>query len=143
MVRKIASLALGLLILAAIVAGIIQLIQRPHAQLTRVKVGSRDEVYYYHSATKEEAAALGEALRKTGFLNDRGTTVILSKGTAGTSVSFALNDGAWDHPETIYTFEEIGRRIASAIGGFPIQVRLIDSRRVLHKELNVGKIAVG
>jgi hypothetical protein len=133
----------ALLLVAIIVTGTIELVQRPRTKLTRVLIGSHDEVYYYHAATPEEARALGAALQKTGFLNDRGTTVLLSKGTAGTLVSFALNDGAWDHPDTVYSFEEIGRRIATSIGGFPIKVRLIDSHRVLHKELTVGKYLAG
>lgn len=145
--RKLAgsalNLGLGLLLVATIVGGGIQLIRRPRTQLTRVTIGARDEVYYYHAATREEAAALGQALRKTGFLNDRGTTVLLSKGTAGTVVSFVLNDGSWDHPDTVYAFEEIGRRIATSVGGFPITVRLIDSKRLMHKELAVGKAMVG
>ena len=134
---------IGLLLLATIVTGAIELVQRPRTKLSRVAIGSHDEVYYYHAATPEEARALGAALQKTGFLNDRGTTVLLSKGTDGTLVSFALNDGAWNHPDTIYSFEEIGRRVATSIGGFPIKVRLIDSHRLLHKELTVGKLAVG
>ena len=134
---------IGLLLIATIVTGAIELVQRPRTKLTRVMIGSHDEVYYYHAATPEEARALGAALQKTGFLNDRGTTVLLSKGTAGTLVSFALNDGAWDHPDTVYSFEEIGRRVATSIGGFPIKVRLIDSERLLHKELTVGKLVVG
>lgn len=133
---------LGLLLLGTVAAGVVELITRPRTQLNRVIIGAKDEVYYYHSATPEEARSLGEALKATGFFNGRGTTVLLSKGTAGTSVSFVLNDGGWDHPETIYSFEEIGRRIAGSIGGFPITVRLIDSRRVLHKELAVGKAIV-
>ncbi|MDR3699229.1 MAG: hypothetical protein P4L56_06305 [Candidatus Sulfopaludibacter sp.] len=134
---------IGLLLLATLVTGAIELVQRPRTKLTRVPIGSHDEVYYYHAATPEEARALGAALQKTGFLNDRGTTVLLSKGTGGTLVSFALNDGAWNHPDTVYSFEEIGRRIATSIGGFPIKVRLIDSHRLLHKELTVGKHMVG
>jgi len=134
---------IGFLLLATIVTGGIQLARRPRTKLTRVIVGTRDEVYYYHAATPEDARALGTALQKTGFLNDRGTTVLLSKGTDGTLVSFVLNDGAWDHPDTVYTFEEIGRRIATSVGGFPIKVRLIDSHRILHKELTVGKEIIG
>ncbi len=133
----------ALLTVGIIVTGAIQLAERPRAKLTRVIVGTKDEVYYLHAATPAEARALGEALQKTGFLNDRGTTVLLSKGTAGTQISFVLNDGAWDHPGTVYSFEEIGRRVATAVGGFPIQVRLIDSKRLLHKELTVGKESVG
>ncbi len=133
----------AVLLIAVIVIGAVQLANRPHAKLTRVVIGSHDEVYYLHAATPEEARSLGDALRKTGFLNDRGTTVLLSKGTDGTLVSFVLNDGAWDHPETVYSFEEIGRRVATSVGGFPIKVRLIDYHRVLHKELTVGKETVG
>lgn len=145
--RSIASNALTvgivILVLATIGAAVYQLVYRPRTRLTRVIVGSRDEVYYYHAATPQEARALGGALVKTGFFNDRGTTVLLSKGTAGTVVSFVLNDGGWDHPDAVYSFEEIGRRVATSIGGFPIKVRLIDAHRLLHKELNVGKIIVG
>jgi hypothetical protein len=141
--RNAFLVGLGLLLVVTIAAGAIELFRRPRTQLTRVMIGSRDEVYYYHAATRRDAAALGEALRNTGFLNDRGTTVLLSKGTAGTVVSFALNDAAWDHPDTVYSFEEIGRRIATSIGGFPIKVRLIDSKRILHKELAVGKVIIG
>jgi hypothetical protein len=141
--KRVAAYFLGLLLLATVVAGTVELVRRPRTQLTRVAIGSKDEVYYYHAATKEEARALGEALRKTGFLNDRGTSVILSKGTAGTLVSFVLSNGGWDHPDTVASFEEIGRRVATSAGGFPIKVRLIDEKRLLHKELTVGKAMIG
>ena len=111
--------------------------------LPKVVVGTRDEIYYSHAATKEDAVALGQALQATGFLNDRGTTVLLSKGTAGTIVSFALNEGAWDRADTVLSFEEIGRRIANSVGGFPLKVRLIDAARSVHKELNIGRVIVG
>jgi hypothetical protein len=68
---------------------------------------------------------------------------LLSKGTAGTIVSFVVNEGAWDHPATVYSFEEIGRRIAPVVGGFPIQLRLIDAERALRRELTVGRVAIG
>jgi hypothetical protein len=141
--RSLASRSLtsgiALLLLGTVAAVIFY---RPHTQLPRVRIGTRDEVYYYHAATPEDARDLGEALVKTGYLNDRGTTVLLSKGTAGTVISFVLNEGGWDHPDAVYSFEEIGRRVAGSIGGFPIKVRLIDSHRVLHKEVNVGKAIV-
>jgi hypothetical protein len=125
------------------VAATVELVRRPRTQLNRVAMGSKDEVYFLHAATREDAEALGTALQKVGFLNNRGTTVLLSKGTAGTLVSFVLSTGGWDHPATIYSFEEIGRRIAGSVGGFPIKVRLIDSHRILHRELTVGKAAIG
>jgi len=141
--KKTAGYIVALLLLATVAIVAVELANRPHATLNRVPIGRKDEVYFLHSATAQEAQALGRALQQVGFLNDRGTTVLLSKGTAGTQVSFVLSEGGWDHPQTIYSFEEIGRRIANVVGGFPIKVRLIDSHRVLHRELNVGKAAIG
>jgi hypothetical protein len=133
--------AIGLSLIATIVAWALHPSKRPPTP--KAVIGSRDEVYYYHAATEADAQALGRALVRVGFLNDRGTTVLLSKGTAGTVVSFVVNEAAWDHAATVYSFEEIGRRIAPAVGGFPIKVRLIDASRALRKELTVGRVTVG
>jgi hypothetical protein len=50
-----------------------------------VVIGSKDEVYYSGSATKEEAQALGGALKANGYFNDEGASgkgadVYLAKG---------------------------------------------------------------
>jgi hypothetical protein len=111
--------------------------------LPKVTVGTNDVVYYSHAAAKADAESLGHALQLTGFFNDRGTSVLLSKGTSGTIVSFALNDGAWDRPETVRSFEEIGRRVAGSIGGYPIHLRLSDVKWGVHKEVAVGKVIAG
>ena len=141
--KKTVSYIVGLLLLASILAAVIQLWTRPRTQLNRVAVGRKDEVYFQHAATREEAQSLGRALQQVGFLNDRGTTVLLSKGTAGTQVSFVLSNEGWNHPDTVYSFEEIGRRVANSIGGLPIKVRLIDEHRIVHRELTVGKTMAG
>jgi hypothetical protein len=131
----------GLALLATIVAwGIYPSRQSVN---TKVVIGTKDEVYYSHAATKEDAESLGQALKGIGFFNDRGTTVLLSKGTAGAVVSFALHAGAWDHPDTVYSFEEIARRVAPAVGAFPITVRLSDSVWTVWKQLVVGRVIVG
>ncbi len=109
----------------------------------RAMVGTKDEVYYSHAATAADAASLGRALQATGFFNDRGTSVLLSKGASGTLVSFALNPGAWNNLPTVLSFEEIGRRIASSVGGFPIEVRLCDTKWGVHKKLAAGKVIAG
>lgn len=111
--------------------------------IPKLIVGTKDEIDYYHAATRQDAQALGRVLQAIGFLNDRGSTVLLSKGPGGTIVTFVLDNGGWDHPATVYSFEEIGRRIAPTIGGYPIEVRLIDWTRSLHKELTVGRVVVG
>jgi hypothetical protein len=132
--------AVGLALLATIVVWGLH----PSTQPVNTKVAiGRDAVYYSHAATKEDAESLGQALKGIGFFNDRGTIVLLSKGRTRAAVSFALQAGAWDHPQTVFSFEEIARRVAPAIGAFPITVRLSDSTWTVHKELEVGKVIVG
>ncbi len=135
------AFGIGLALLAAIVAGGL----RESSDLTnsKVTVGTKDEVYYSHAATKEDARVLGQALKTIGFFDDRGTSVFLSKGKDGTVVSFVLKAGAWKQPGTVLNFEEIGRRIATPVGGFPIKVRLIDAARTVRRELAVGKAIIG
>lgn len=130
----------GAALLATIVVGEIAI---HSTREPKVAIGKNDAVYYYRRATKEDAQALGEALRSTGFFNDRGTNVLLWKGGGPTVVSFAVADGAWDRPRAISNFTEIGRRIATSVGGFPIQVHLIDARRTVHKTMTVGKAIFG
>jgi hypothetical protein len=142
--RKIAA---TLLAAAAGVALVVILVysasHTSNREVPKAIIGTNDAVYYSHAATKSDAELLGHALQVTGFFNNRGTSVLLSKGTSGTIVSFALNDGAWDHPGTVLSFEEIARRVAGSVGGFPIHARLCDSKWGVHKEVIVGKVTAG
>ncbi len=143
--RKTAAIILASVVGLALFAAILYAALHPsaHRGIPKIIVGTSDEVYYSHAATEEDARSLGRALQAIGFFNNRGTAVLLSKGTSGTIVSFVLNDGAWNHPPTVASFEEIGRRIAAAVGGYPIQVRLGDLKWGVHKELVIGKVMVG
>lgn len=142
--RKFAAILLAAAAGVALAVIVFYALSHPSDRaVPKVIVGTNDSVYYSHAATKADAESLGHALQLTGFFNNRGTGVLLSKGTSGTIVSFALNDGAWDHPETVLSFEEIGRRIAGSIGGFPIHVRLCDIKWGVHKEVVVGKAMAG
>ena len=104
-----------------------------------VMIGSKDEVYYSGSATKEDAQALGNALKTSGYFSDKGADVILAKGKDGTIVSFVVKDGFWDQPGTLSSFEGVGRVVAPSVGGFPIQLRLLDSARDIKKESTIGR----
>ncbi len=141
--RRIAANVLASVLGAALV-GIVgyYATHRPHGA-SKVVLQTKDEVYYSHSATSQDAEALGAALELTGFFNGRGVAVQLSKGTSGTIVSFVLNEGGWNHPMTVLSFEEIARRCANSIGGFPVHVRLCDSAWGVHKEVIVGKVDAG
>lgn len=132
------GIGVGLALVALIVGVEIRIHSEP-----RVTIGKNDEVYYYRRATKEDAQSLGEALQKIGFFNDRGTSVLLWIGGGPTIVSFVTNEGAWDHPHAVSNFTEIGRRVAMAVGGFPIQVHLIDAGRNIRRKMTVGKTMIG
>ena len=107
---------------------------------TGVVIGSKDEVYYSGSATRQDAQSLGNALKANGFFTDRGADVFLSKGSDGTIVSFVVNKDFLNQPGTLISFEEVGRQIAPTVGGFPIHVRLMNPEREVKQESVVGKL---
>jgi hypothetical protein len=106
---------------------------------TSVVIGSKDEVYYSGSATKQDAQTLGNALKANGFFSDRGADVFLSKGKDGAIVSFVVKKEFLEQPGILASFEEVGRQIAPAVGGFPIQVRLITRMREVKQKSTVGE----
>ncbi len=88
-------------------------------------IGSKDELYYFGSATDAEAQALAQSLKSFGFLRDRGVSVFLSKGNGATAISFVLAEGAWDDPQTVPAFSgSPGRRFRW--WGLPIKLRLVE-----------------
>jgi hypothetical protein len=135
------GLALGI----GLVFAIILFTAHRATEVPTVMVGANDLVYYYAGATKEDAIALGQALKAIGFFADRGAGVVLSKdrGSGGPVVSFILNDGAWDLPDAIFQYGEVGRGVAPSVGGFPLKVRLVDSKLAVKKVLRVGKETIG
>jgi len=136
-----AAAALGAALLV-IVAGVVFLFA--FGQLSsKVIIGTKDEVFYSGAATKQDALALGQALKQAGYFQDRGISARISKDKDGTAVGFVLQDGMWDRPEMVSGAEELGREIAPAIGGFPIQVRLMNSAQDTLKHMTVGKAVVG
>jgi hypothetical protein len=146
--RKAASNGLALGIGLTLVAMMVVWGLRPSGHVTNTKVpkviiGASDLVYYSHAATEQDARVMGQALKTIGFFTDKGASVFLSKGRNGTEVSFVVQEGAWDLPDKVSTYEEIGRRIAVPLGGFPIKVRLIDSAQAVRRELTVGKAIIG
>jgi hypothetical protein len=132
---------------AVLVAGFavltVQVILRPRTSVPKVTIGSKDQVYYTHASTIDDANALGHALQTLGYFIDRGSTVLLSRNKGGTVLSFVLQDGQWSSTAAVASFEEIGRRAAGAVGGLPIEVRLVDSAWRIQKTMQVGKVRIG
>ena len=98
---------------------------------------------YSGTATQADATALGNALKAAGYFQDRGVTVVLSKGTSGTTIGFDVQDGAWNKAGTLETFEEIARGVASSVGGLPVQVQLLSTTQTLEKSGTVGEVDFG
>jgi len=99
-----------------------------------VTIGTKDQVIYSGTATEAEATALGNALKAAGYLQDRGVTVLLSKGTGGTVIGFVVQDGAWNNATDVSAFETIVRGVASTVGGLPIELHLVNSSLVVEKD---------
>ncbi len=89
-------------------------------------IGTKDEIYYLGTATENDAASLGRALRDAGFFMDKGFLVLLSKEDA-TAVSFVVDDGTWNNAATVNDFEVLLRGTASSVGGLPVTLRLLSS----------------
>jgi hypothetical protein len=103
----------------------------------RVVIGSKDEIYYSGKATEAEARSLGASLQSIGYMTDQGVTVLLSKGSDGTIVSFVVKDEAWNQPDMISNFENLAQEIGGSVGGLSIKIRLVDSELEPRKELPV------
>jgi hypothetical protein len=105
-----------------------------------VVIGSKDEVYYSGSATRQDAETLGNALKTDSFFTDRGADVLLDKGKDGTTLSFVVQDKFLSQPGTLPSFEEVARQVAPSVGGFPVQLRLVNTAREVQLESTVGKL---
>jgi hypothetical protein len=97
-------------------------------------IGTKDEIYYFGSATEADARALGRALKTAGFFLDRGFSVFLSKGE-GTVLSLVVREGIWDQPDSVTAYENLARQVAPAVGGLPITLRLINTELAIKKEI--------
>jgi len=99
-----------------------------------VTIGTKDQVQYSGTATYAEAIALGNALKADGYFQDRGVTVLLSKGSSGTIISYVVQDGVWNKPDMVSGFETVTRDVASTVGGLPVEMRLVNSAETVEKD---------
>jgi hypothetical protein len=108
-----------------------------------VTIGTKDQVIYSGTATQTDATALGNELKTAGYFQDRGVTVVLNKGTNGTTISFVVEDGIWNQAGMLSSFEEVARNAAPSVGGLPVQMQLMNSNQVVEKTSTVGEIDMG
>jgi hypothetical protein len=99
-----------------------------------VTIGTKDEVIYSGQATKDQATALGNALKTAGYFQDRGVSVLLKKTSSSTTIGYVVQDGVWDKPDMVSDFEVITRGVASTVGGLPIDMQLDNSTETVEKD---------
>jgi hypothetical protein len=62
--------------------------------------------------------------------------VALLKGE-GTAISFVVQDGLWNEPAAIATLERLVRQIAPAVGGMPVELRMLDGNMEIKQSVTV------
>jgi hypothetical protein len=140
-----AAFGIGSAICAPFLAAIFMPLFTEMLVLPTVTIGENDKVAYSGSVAKAEAEALGAALKQVGFFRDKGTTVRLSRDEKGTLLSIAVKEGKWDDPIFVAEIEQVGWKIAPAVGGPPIRIHLLDGTDKLRKELLIvnDRVMVG
>ncbi|HVN94704.1 MAG TPA: hypothetical protein VMT38_13470 [Terracidiphilus sp.] len=108
-----------------------------------VTIGTKDQVIYSGTATKDEATALGNALKTAGYFQDRGVSVLLNKGTGGTTIGFVVQDGEWNQPNAMLQFADVVYSVASTAGGLPVQLQLLNGSQAVEKSGAVGDVDFG
>jgi|GEM_PF-976817 len=106
---------------------------------TELKITDHESVNYSGSVTEEEARRLGTMLQEAGYFNGQSESDVLyfRSDRDGTRVSFVVQSGAWDQPETVSAFEAVGRTIAKSVGGAPFELRLLDAKLNTRKTLQI------
>jgi len=102
----------------------------------KLDFGAHVSIYYFGSATKENAEALGHALREAGYLVDAGVSVALSK-NGNTSVGFVVRDGVWQQPDTVARFQNLVHLMAPRIGGLRVELLLMNAAMEVEKKVDV------
>jgi hypothetical protein len=127
----------GLLCLAVVGAAVFGIVSAGAANRTKITLGA-DEVYYSGNATAQDATAFGEALKTIGYFRGSGATVEIAKDkSTGVTLSFVVQDGAWDDTDKVSKFQDVGRLIAPAVGGLPFELRFLDTSSKVKKQVTV------
>jgi len=137
-----AAFGISLAVLAAGFAIIVAAVL-PSVWSSKVVIGSKDIVEYSGAATKADATALGQALKKEGYFQDRGASVLLSKNASGVTISFVVKDDVPSHSEMVYVYETVGFDVAPSVAALPVKLQFVSARRELLKEFTVGRATIG
>jgi hypothetical protein len=103
-----------------------------------LRAAKQERINYHKSVPRSEAEALADALKQAKYFDGSAPCDIsLDKGENGSVVSYVVVKGAWDRPETVKFYRELSGKVADAVGGKPLTVRLIDADLTPQKEFTV------
>lgn len=137
-----AALGIGILGCAAIYLAVLALTLGA-AMRSKVIIGTKDQVYYGGSATKQDAAALGAALKSEGYLRDNGFIVILVKDATGATVSFVVDPKKITQPDMVDAFVQVLGNAAASTIGLPVKLRFTNLATQTLKIIPVGRVTIG
>jgi hypothetical protein len=100
----------------------------------------KDNIIYYHDATRADADALAKGLKDASYFgsNTDGVTVLLDKLGDGFSISFVIKPEKAGDPATQKFFHDLAVTIAKPISGTLTTVRLVDPELNLKQSLDVS-----
>lgn len=127
-------------IAAIVIAVVVGIVWIRHVQLmgTRLVISGNEAVNYSGTATEAQARALGEALTRVGYFgNGNEIDVLFNKSDSETTLSFVVSTEGYTDPVYEAQFRFITEHVAYAIGGVPINVRLLSSNLNTKKEFKV------
>lgn len=137
-----AALGVGILGCAAVYVAVLALTLGA-AMRSKVIIGTKDQVFYGGTATKQDAAALGAALKSEGYLHDAGFTVILVKDATGATVSFVVDSKIVSQADMVDAFEQVLSNAAASTIGLPVKLRFTNLATQTLKVIPVGRISIG
>ena len=108
----------------------------------RAVLAGTDMVRYTDKVTRPEAEALAHYLKQSGFFQDHGVTVELSRRADGPVVSFAVKDGSWNDVGYLDSIDALGPEIATAAVSPPLTIELLDPKGVSRRQIRITRKVV-
>lgn len=91
-----------------------------------IKFNKNDDIRYSGEATTDDARKLAKFLKEAEIFGGDGASVRLEATSGEYTVSFVLSDGAWNDPEIVAVYRDLGREMTESLFPPPLTVRLCD-----------------
>lgn len=121
------SAGIGLLCLVVVAVGVFATVFLLEESYGQAIAFGNDEVYIAGEATEADAGRLAQALQDAEFFGSAGASVRLEVLAGQTTVSFVVVDDAWNDPEMVQAFTDLGRILVVSEIGKPLTVELCDA----------------